>query len=101
MFEIPLMIIGILMTGYEAYQFIRRRRRENNRVSNVKIIKELRKSHDNTTFHNVGELRALLEYFSDDIEVRAGMGTGFLQLREIDGKGSIFIGGSSTWEPKQ
>lgn len=66
---------------------------QNNR-KNIEII-----SREMPTFQTVGELRALLENFADDVPTRGGLDFPLLQVRVLDGKGQLSFGSSSA--PKQ
>ncbi|MFY0656386.1 MAG: hypothetical protein JXR12_06520 [Neptunomonas phycophila] len=65
-----------------------------NNVENIDII-----SKEMPTFQTVGELRALIANFADDVPTRGGMDFPMLQVRVLDGKGQLSFGSSSA--PKQ
>lgn len=85
--------IGTTLLGEWVRSKWPKKRIKNNR-KNIEII-----SREMPTFQTVGELRALLENFADDVPTRGGLDFPLLQVRVLDGKGQLSFGSSSA--PKQ
>lgn len=70
-----------MWTGKQCYK--------NNQANITTITNEM------PTFETVGELRALLENFADDVPTSGGFNYPLLQVRVLDNKGLINFGSSS------
>ena len=65
--------------------------------NNKKRIEELKQGTNHVK--TVGELREVLAFFSDDVPLSSSIEHSWMhvQVREVDGKGSIAIGQVTTW----
>lgn len=81
--------IGTTLLGEWIRSKLPKKRIKNNRMAIETITEEM------PTFQTVGELRALLENFADDVPTHNNLDFPLMQVRVIDGKGLISFGRSS------